>query len=140
MLITLTLTHPDWADPVYRVSDAVEWTLDGIEYLPGVFNIGTPPLDESGRATLPIEIADEILSDALTDIEGSSDPVTVYVTWWDDDQTTPVIKVGPTPFTLHEPVRELERITGELRSPRNDDVSAHPRSFKVTEYACLRSA
>lgn len=144
MLVTLDLSHSAWSSPVRRVMDALDavlpLTLDGSTatfVADAGLVVGTPAIDDSGRAVVPLQIGDEdrALRGLINGVRNSAERIAVRLRWYDDDGT---LIVGPALLYLHEPQIEGPVITAEARSRSDNDVAAQPTVTTLENTPMLR--
>jgi hypothetical protein len=121
------------------VRDAIGWTLDGNDYEAApTLAIGTPQIDDTGRAAVGIQCGDEdgTIRALLISVRDSAERPVVTLRWFDDDEMI----LGPVTLYLHEPTVEGSMITAEARSRNDDDLSVQPAIFTLENTPTLRGA
>lgn len=142
MLIALQINHSAWPAPVRLVSDAIARTLPiedagTLDFAPGILAVGTPQIDDTGRAKVRMALGDESREtrNLIASVIGAAERPVITLRWYEDDAT---LSLGPTRLYLHEPSDDGPSISAEGRSSNDDDLQAQPHTFTLENTPYLR--
>ena len=135
MIIAIEIAHDAWPQPIRQCTDAIahELPIEGggsATFAAGIFVVGTPQIDDSGRAKVSVTFGDESreVRNLIKSVIGHVQRPKITLRWYDDDEQ---LILGPTWLYMHDPIDNGPAIQFEGRSPNDDDLSAQTESFTL---------